>query len=112
MNNDPGWEAELEAMGFDRRDAQGRLAPVYHLPLTQAMRQALEGNKKLISRVAMEPESFAGQMYPQNLYTKWDRNNYGPIWIPAKGTTITLTDHQRPEDRHLYLPDGLLLDDG
>ena len=39
------------------------------------MRQALEGNKKLISRVAMEPESFAGQMYPQNLYTKWDRNN-------------------------------------
>lgn len=96
MNNDPGWEAELEAMGFDRRDAQGRLAPVYHLPLTQAMRQALEGNKKLISRVAMEPESFAGQMYPQNLYTKWDRNNYGPIWIPAKGTTITLTDDNLP----------------
>ena len=37
-----------------------------------------------------------GQMYPLNLYTKWNRNNYGPIWIPAKGATITLTEDNLP----------------
>ena len=31
-----------------------------------------------------------------NLYTKWDRNNYGPIWIPAKGATIKLTEDNLP----------------
>ncbi len=35
-------------------------------------------------------------MYPLNLYTKWNRNNYGPIWIPAKGATITLTEDNLP----------------
>ena len=35
-------------------------------------------------------------MYPLNLYTKWDRNNYGPIWIPAKGATIKLTEDNLP----------------
>ena len=56
----------------------------------------LLGNKKLISKIIMEPEAYAGQMYPLNLYTKWDRNNYGPIWIPAKGATITLTPDNLP----------------
>ena len=83
-------------MGLDRRDAQGRLTPVYHLPLTKKMYDTLTGNKKLISRIVMEPEDLSGQMYPQNLYTKWTRDNYGPIWIPEKGATITLTKDNLP----------------
>ena len=83
-------------MGLDRRDAQGRLAPVYHLPLTKKMYETLSGNKKLISNIIIEPGEFSGQMYPLNLYTKWDRNNYGPIWIPAKGATIKLTEDNLP----------------
>ena len=89
------WEGDITNAGFSFDEGVARL-PGQPVRVTQAMRQALEGNKKLISRVAMEPESFAGQMYPQNLYTKWDRNNYGPIWIPAKGATITLTDDNLP----------------
>ncbi len=96
MSGDPGWEQELAALGLSLRDANGRLAPVYHLPLTQAMLKTLEGNKKLVSRIVMEPEEFAGQMYPQNLYTRWTRNDYGPIWIPKKGATITLTEDNLP----------------
>ncbi len=96
MTNDPSWEEGLMEMGLDRRDSQGRLTPVYHLPLTQKMLATLSANKKLISRIMMEPETYSGQMYPLNLYTKWDRNNYGPIWIPAKGSTITLTPDNLP----------------
>ena len=76
MTDGLGWEENLIEMGLDRRDAQGRLAPVYHL--------------------IIEPGEFSGQMYPLNLYTKWDRNNYGPIWIPAKGATIKLTEDNLP----------------
>ena len=70
--------------------------PVYHLPLTQKMLKALEGNKKLVNRIVREPGDLGGDVYPLNLYTKWDRDNYGPIWIPAKGATITLTDDNLP----------------
>ena len=70
--------------------------PVYHLPLTQKMLKALEGNKKLVSRIVREPGDLGGDVYPLNLYTKWDRDNYGPLWIPAKGQTITLTDDNLP----------------
>ena len=60
------------------------------------VRKTLSGNKKFISKIVMEPEEYAGQMYPLNLHTKWNRNNYGPIWIPAKGATITLTEDNLP----------------
>ena len=86
----------LTEMGLTHRDAQGRLAPTYDLPLTKKMYETLAGNKKLVSRIVMEPEYFSGQMYPLNLYTKWDRNNYGPIWIPKKGATIKLTEDNLP----------------
>ncbi len=70
--------------------------PVYHLPLTQKMLKALEGNKKLVNRIVREPGSLGGDVYPLNLYKKWDRDNYGPVWIPAKGATLTLTDDNLP----------------
>ena len=89
-------ESLLMEMGLTHRDAQGRLAPTYDLPLTKKMLETLSGNKKLVSRIVMEPEMFTGQMYPLNLYTKWDRNNYGPIWIPKKGATIKLTEDNLP----------------
>ena len=91
-----GWESGLLEMGLDSRNAQGKLNPVYHFPLTKKMLETLSDNKKLISKIVMEPEEYAGQMYPLNLYTNWNRNNYGPIWIPAKGETITLTEDNLP----------------
>ena len=96
MNDDPSWEPSLVEMGLDRRDGKGQLTPVYHLPLTQKMYDTLAGNKKLVSRIVKEPSIYSNDIYPQNLYTKWDRDNYGPIWIPAKGATITLTDDNLP----------------
>lgn len=89
-------ESLLMEMGLTHRDTQGRLAPTYDLPLTKKMLETLSANKKLVSRIVMEPEMFTGQMYPLNLYTKWDRNNYGPIWIPKKGATIKLTEDNLP----------------
>ncbi len=96
--NTVSWEEELIGMGLTQRAANGALAPVYDLPLTKAMLAALQGNTKLVSHIVMEPEQTTGMsdFYPLNLYTDWDRNNYGPIWIPKKGATIRLTDDNLP----------------
>lgn len=96
MTDSQGWEGGLVEMGLSARNAQGTLNPVYHLPLTKLMYNTLSGNKKLVSQIVMEPEEYSGPMYPLNLHTKWGRNNYGPIWIPAKGATITLTEENLP----------------
>ena len=96
MNDAPEWEASLLEMGLGKHDAQGRLTPVYHLPLTKKMFDTLSANKKLISNIVMESEEYTDQLYPQNLYTKWNRNDYGPIWIPKKGATIALTEDNLP----------------
>ena len=98
MGSDTSWENELLSMGLNTRMSNGRLAPTYNLPLTKKMLATLQGNKKLVSKIVMEPEreNFIGDLYPLNLYTKWNRNNYGPIWIPKKGVTITLNEDNLP----------------
>lgn len=119
MSNDLNWEEGLLDMGLDRRDAQGRLTPVYHLPLTRKMYDTLSGNKKLVSRIVKEPDLYSGQMYPLNLHTGWTRDDYGPVWIPANGATVRLTADNLPlyercitayEGNRLELkPDGIYI---
>ncbi|MDR1500268.1 MAG: signal peptidase I [Tannerellaceae bacterium] len=75
----------LPYLGFE----QGA-APVYHLPLTG---RALEIARKLpgVKKIVIEPDIFGGATYPVDYNTGWTRDNYGPLWIPCKGATITLT---------------------
>ncbi|MDR1259524.1 MAG: signal peptidase I [Tannerellaceae bacterium] len=64
---------------------------VYHLPLTQ---KALRIVEKLpgVTKVVIEPDAFGGTTYPVNYNTGWTRDNFGPLWIPTKGASITLTE--------------------
>jgi signal peptidase I len=39
-----------------------------------------------------------GPVFPYDTIHKWTRNNFGPIWIPRKGVTLTLT----PENYSIY----------
>ena len=94
--NDGGNDAFLASLGLNPRDPSGKPLPVYHLPLTQAMLDALNGNKKLVNRIVREPADLGGDVYPMNLYTGWTRDDYGPLWIPRKGATITLTEDNLP----------------
>jgi signal peptidase I len=66
-------------------------ARVYRLPLTK---NALYLAEKLpaVKKIIIEPEAFGGTTYPVDYQTGWTRDNYGPIWIPSKGSTIQLTE--------------------
>ena len=98
MGSDQSWENELLSMGLNTRQQNGRLTPTYNLPLTKEMLEKLQANKRLVSKIVMEPEreNFVGQLFPLNLYTRWTRNDYGPIWIPKKGATIQLNEDNLP----------------
>ena len=46
-----------------------------------------------MKRVVLEPDPVGtDSYYPVDYQTGWSRDNYGPLWIPKKGTTIPLTE--------------------
>ncbi|MBQ8968474.1 MAG: S26 family signal peptidase [Bacteroidaceae bacterium] len=58
-------------------------------PLTAKMVKALEARTDLVESVEIvKPEEEL--LYPLNGNKHWTVDNYGPIWIPAKGASITL----------------------
>lgn len=114
LGSDSSWRSDLLAMGLSRRSASGVMAPVYHLPLTKGMIEELNA-MGIVSGIAMEPASFSGDMYPLNKNTGWDRDNYGPVWIPSKGATIDLSLDNLPiYERciHAYEGNDLQVKDG
>ena len=71
--------------------ADGRFNPIYRLPLTS---EAYEMIQKIpaVQKIVIEPDVVGGDMYPIDYELGWKRDNYGPIWIPKKGATITLDE--------------------
>ncbi|KAA6334225.1 Signal peptidase I [termite gut metagenome] len=80
-------------LGLSNEDAQGYQpgAIEFYIPLTKKAYDALLRRKDLVSAIHTIEWGSDG-LYPQNLYTNWTMDDYGPIWIPAKDVTITLTD--------------------
>ncbi len=76
--------------------ANGNYGAVFHLPLTAEMKEKIS-KEPYVVHIKME-EDFSQLMYPIGAKLNWTRDNYGPIYIPAKGTTIELT----PENIALY----------
>ena len=60
------------------------------IPLTQEAKELLASQTGIVGEIkhyecSVEESEW---LYPQNKNTKWTVDNYGPIWIPAKGATI------------------------
>lgn len=72
----------------DRKIVSNGANPVYHLPLTQAMKSELEA-LNFVDSVIIEPASVAGPVYPLG-YNSWTRDNYGPVYMPHRGEKIAL----------------------
>lgn len=65
------------------------------MPLTNQVKKELEKRTDLVASI--RPSEFAdGWLYPQNMAKDWTANNYGPLWIPKKGETLTLTLQNLP----------------
>ena len=91
VSNNGQYNEMLAEAGFTP-DANGQFGIIYNVPLT---RKGVEIAKKLpcVKNVILEPDGWQGGVYPLNYQTGWSRDNYGPIWIPKKGTTIPLDEY-------------------
>lgn len=67
-----------------------------YMPLTKHAVSVLQSRKDLVKSIRINEEQIVGDLYPLNARYGWTRDNYGPIWIPAKGKSINLTLENLP----------------
>ncbi len=80
----------LDKLGISLADRAQVDATTWHFPLTQAMKEELEKNPHVLA-IAIEPSERGGAVYPLG-HNDWNRDNYGPIYIPRKGDKILITE--------------------
>ena len=92
----------------------------YLMPLTKRAKEGLEKCEGLVSKIEKAPSADTW-LYPLNKCKKWTVSSYGPIWIPKRGETITLTldklpIYERPiavyEGNKLEVKNGLIYING
>ena len=62
-----------------------------YMPLTNYAVNELKKRKDVVESVTLNKDANDLDIYPLNGNLHWTRDNYGPIWIPAKGQSIDLT---------------------
>ena len=97
----------LTKLGISKEDRESNGNGIYRLPLTAAMKAELEKNSHILS-IEVEPEEQGGDVYPLG-NNHWTRDNYGPIYIPAKGDTVMITEdnfwiYKRIADAYEFKP--------
>ncbi len=86
-----------------------------YMPLTERAVKELSKHKDIVESISLNTDASIGDLYPLNAYTKWTRDNYGPIWIPKKGETIKLDLQNLPiyeRPIHVYEGNDLQVKDG
>jgi signal peptidase I len=83
-----------------RKNADGKLNPIYRIPATKEVIGEIRKNPS-IQTVVLEPDlignyNIGGATYPPTLSNTWRRDHYGPIWIPKRGKTLRLTTGNLP----------------
>jgi signal peptidase I len=82
----------FERMDIYRSDQQMLSASAYQLPLTAENVTAIRGFTNVTDvtpRIARYGESDP-YIFPHNSFYKWNQDNFGPLWIPKKGVTISI----------------------
>lgn len=69
--------------------------PIYHFPLTEETHAELQKTTG-VTNIKIEPSVMGGEAFPLGGGKKWDRDNYGPIWIPKKGMRLALNSYNLP----------------
>ena len=61
-----------------------------YMPLTSTAAERLRTAKDYVDTLYIDQTVSTSDIYPINGNTGWTRDDYGPIWIPAKGKSISL----------------------
>ena len=110
-------DALCKELGISKEDLMNfyQQESVYNIPLTEKAKAALLARKDLVKAIRNVEDDDAGGLYPINKNTGWTTDNYGPVWIPKKGESITLSLDNLPiYERliHVYEGNDLEVKDG
>ena len=92
-----------------------------YMPLTNRAYNELKKRSDIVESIELNRDANELDIYPLNGNMHWTRDNYGPIWIPAKGESIDLTlknlpIYERPirtyEGNTLEVKDGKIFING
>jgi len=83
----------LERLGIAKDDIARYSATDYLIPLTREMAETIRSFNNVISVESnMQPTGeYSPRVFPHNPAYKWNEDNFGPLWIPEKGTTVPLS---------------------
>ncbi|MBQ0103069.1 MAG: S26 family signal peptidase [Prevotellaceae bacterium] len=93
----------------------------FGMPLTKAAKAVLEEHTELIDSIVAVKATANDFLYPLDHDYGWTRDDYGPVWIPAKGKSVDLTIdniaiYERPiriyEQNDLQIRDGKIFING
>lgn len=89
MLNAVNYEPLINYLGMDPQ------YPVYHLPLTTEMKEKV-ARLPFVVRMKIEPYELGGETFPLGGGKNWNRDNFGPIYIPRKGASLVLNTYNLP----------------
>jgi signal peptidase I len=85
----------LSKIGISKEDFDnGNLQPGYYrIPMTEEIAEKVRAISivKRVERANAGTSDRSSQVFPHNADYPWNEDNFGPIWIPKKGTTTSLT---------------------
>ena len=97
-------------LGISMEDLM-QLNQMGYMPLTQHAVDVLSSRKDLVESIRINTAADDKEIYPLNGNKHWTRDNYGPVWIPAKGKTLKLTlDNIAIYERPIRAYEGNTLD--
>ena len=76
-------------------------APLYYMSMTDEAAEQMKQLSIVSNVVKYNAQDSSEDVFPNDSAYKWTQDNFGPMWIPAKGTTITLTAENLPLYRRI-----------
>lgn len=82
----------FERLSISRADQSMISGSAYLLPLTKANAVTISNftNVSEVSPVLAREGEWAPHIFPHNPAYKWNEDNFGPLWLPSKGSTVQL----------------------
>jgi signal peptidase I len=82
----------FERLNISKSDQSMISGTQYLLPLTRGNAEIISKftNVTDVSPVITSSSEYAPHIFPYNPVYGWNEDNYGPIWIPVKGTTVKI----------------------
>ena len=107
----------FERLGVARGDRNSYSNSLYMVPLTNENRDKIRAfrNVTKVEKYERPAGEYASYIFPHDSIYHWNEDNFGPLWVPKKGSTIKLTMHNIPFYKriiHLYENNDLKIEEG